>query len=157
MTEHLDIEVASREDLAEIVDTRPTTVADQQSWFDQTVSTDPYRILVARRAGQVLGYASSGRYRDHEAFVHTVEVSIGLHADSRGLGIGSQLYHVLFDYLTTQTVHVAVAGIAIPNDASVALHRKFGFREVGVFQEYAIKNGQYLSSLWLQKLLTEPA
>jgi phosphinothricin acetyltransferase len=171
VTEQVDIDVASREDLAEIVairnavaatsiasfDTRPASVADQLPWFDRTVSTGPYRILVARRAGRVLGYASSGRYREHEAFVRTVEVGIGLHADSRGQGIGSRLYRVLFDYLAGQPVHVAVAGIALPNDASVALHRRFGFREVGVFHEYAIKNGQYLSSLWLEKVFTEPA
>jgi phosphinothricin acetyltransferase len=46
---------------------------------------------------------------------------------------------------------VALAGIALPNDASVALHRKFGFTDVGVFREYAVKHGQYLSSLWLQR------
>jgi phosphinothricin acetyltransferase len=118
VTEQVDIDVASREDLAEIVairnavaatsiasfDTRPASVADQLPWFDRTVSTGPYRILVARRAGRVLGYASSGRYREHEAFVRTVEVGIGLHADSRGQGIGSRLYRVLFDYLAGQPV-----------------------------------------------------
>lgn len=170
VTEQLDIDVATQEDLVQIVairnavaatstasfDTRPTTVADQMPWFDRT-SADPYRLLVARRAGRILGYASCGRYREHEAFARTVEVSVGLHADSRGQGIGSELYRALFDYLASQPVHVAVAGIAIPNDASIALHRKFGFRDVGVFHEYAIKNGQYLSSLWLEKLLTEPA
>jgi len=49
-------------------------------------------------------------------------------------------------------VHVALAGIALPNDASVALHRNFGFTEVGTFREYAIKNGQYISSVWMQRL-----
>jgi phosphinothricin acetyltransferase len=50
-------------------------------------------------------------------------------------------------------VHVALAGIVLPNDASVALHRKFGFTEVGTFHEYGIKNGRYLSSLWMERLL----
>ena len=49
------------------------------------------------------------------------------------------------------SVHVALAGIALPNDASVALHRKHGFTEVGTFREYAIKNGQYISSVWMQR------
>jgi phosphinothricin acetyltransferase len=44
-----------------------------------------------------------------------------------------------------------VAGIALPNDASVALHRKFGFAEVGILDEYAIKHGAYVSSLWMQR------
>jgi len=46
---------------------------------------------------------------------------------------------------------VALAGIALPNDASVALHRKFGFTDVGVFHEYAIKNGEYVDSLWMER------
>ncbi|MEL6117978.1 GNAT family N-acetyltransferase, partial [Photobacterium sp. SP02] len=41
--------------------------------------------------------------------------------------------------------------IALPNDASVALHQKFGFREVGVFHDYARKQGEYISSLWMEK------
>jgi len=41
-------------------------------------------------------------------------------------------------------------GIALPNDASIALHRKLGFTDVGVFEEYARKNGRYVSSLWMQ-------
>jgi len=53
----------------------------------------------------------------------------------------------------TETVHLAVAGIALPNDASVALHRKFGFSDVGIFDEYAMKHGAYISSLWMQRRL----
>jgi predicted GNAT superfamily acetyltransferase len=63
------------------------------------------------------------------------------------------LYRALFDSLAPEpSVHVALAGIALPNDASVALHRNFGFTEVGTFREYAIKNGQYISSVWMQRL-----
>lgn len=67
-------------------------------------------------------------------------------------GVGSALYRTLFDSLAGEAVHVAVAGIAMPNNASDALHRKFGFTEVGTFREYAVKNGRYLSSLWMQRL-----
>jgi len=62
------------------------------------------------------------------------------------------LYRELFDRLAHERVHVALAGIALPNDASVALHEKFGFAEVGIFREYAVKNGQYVSSIWMQRL-----
>ena len=80
-------------------------------------------------------------------------MGVALDAGCRGQGVGSALYRMLFDDLATEPVHVALAGIALPNDASVALHRKFGFTEVGVFREYAVKNGRYLSSLWMQRLL----
>ena len=134
-------------------DTRPVSVAERREWSGQFSAAGPYRLLVARRGDQVLGYACSQRYRDHEAFRETVEVSIALDVSSRGQGVGTALYRALFDSLALEpSVHVALAGIALPNDASVALHRKFGFTEVGTFREYAIKNGQYISSVWMQRL-----
>lgn len=132
--------------------TRPTSAAERRDWFEQFSSAGPYRLLVARRGRLVFGYACSQRYRDHEAFRETVEVSIALDVSCRGQGLGSLLYRALFDCLADEPVHVFLAGIAVPNDASVALHRKFGFIEVGTFREYAVKNGQYISSLWMQRL-----
>jgi phosphinothricin acetyltransferase len=134
--------------------TRPTTVAERREWFAQFSATGPYRLLVARRGDHVLGYAGSQRYRDLEAFRETVEVTIGLEVGCRGQGVGTSLYRALFECLADEPVHVALAGIAMPNDASVALHRRFGFTDVGTFREYAVKNGQYLSSLWMQRLST---
>ncbi|MFD0967371.1 GNAT family N-acetyltransferase [Plantactinospora endophytica] len=132
--------------------TRPTDVEERRGWFEQFSSTGPYRLVVARRGSLVLGYACSQRYRDHEAFRETVEVSVALDVSCRGQGVGSLLYRTLFEYLADEPVHVVLAGIAMPNDASVALHRKFGFTEVGMFREYAVKNSQYISSLWMQRL-----
>jgi len=132
--------------------TRPTSVAERRDWFERFSSTGPHRLLVARRGDLVLGYACSQPYRDHEAFRETVEVAIALDVGCRGQGVGSLLYRALFDLLAGEPVHVALAGIALPNDASVALHRKFGFTEVGTFREYAVKNGRYLSSLWMQRV-----
>jgi phosphinothricin acetyltransferase len=132
-------------------ETRPVSVAERREWFGQFSAAGPHRLVVARGA-QVRGYACSQRYRELEAFRETVEVSIALDAGSRGQGVGTALYRALFDSLAAEpSVHVALAGIALPNDASVALHRKFGFTEVGTFREYAIKNGQYISSLWMQR------
>jgi phosphinothricin acetyltransferase len=133
-------------------ETRPVSAAERRDWFGRFSATGPYQLVVARGGDQVLGFACSQRYRDHEAFRETVEVSIALDAGSRGQGVGTALYRVLFDSLALEpSVHVALAGIALPNDASVALHRKFGFTEVGMFREYAIKNGQYISSVWMQR------
>ena len=110
-----------------------------------------YRLLVARRGGRVAGFAASRPFREHEAFRQTVEVSIALDAASRGLGVGTALYRALFETLAEEPIHVALASIVLPNEASVALHRKLGFTEVGTFHEYAVKNGQYLSSLWMER------
>ncbi|MET8989896.1 N-acetyltransferase family protein [Nonomuraea wenchangensis] len=163
----VEVAIGDKEDLAGIVallnnvsatsiasfDSRPITVDERRAWFERFSSTGPYRLLVARRDGQVVGYACSQRYRDHDAFRETVELSVAIDAGCRGLGVGTSLYRALFESIADEPIHVAVVGIAMPNDASVALHRKFGFTEVGTFHEYAAKNGQYISSLWMERLL----
>jgi phosphinothricin acetyltransferase len=131
----------------------PATLEEKRTWFARFAPTGPYRLLVAEDAGEVNGCAYSSRYREHEAFRFTVEVSVFLSPATHRRGIGSALYARLFDELKSEDLHRAVAGIGLPNDASVALHRKFGFVEVGIFDEYAIKNGRFISSIWLQKKL----
>lgn len=131
--------------------TEPTSIAERREWFERFAVTGPYRLFVARRGDEVLGYAASQPYRDHEGFRETVEVSIALGVRSRGQGVGTALYRVLLGSLADEPVHVALAGIVLPNDASVALHRKLGFTEVGIFHEYAVKNGQYISSIWMER------
>jgi phosphinothricin acetyltransferase len=131
--------------------TEPVTIADRREWFGRFSVTGPYRLLVARRGNRVLGYAASQPYREHQGFSETVEVSIALDVASRGQGVGTALYRALLECLVGEPVHVALAGIVLPNDASVALHRKLGFTEVGTFHEYAVKNGQYLSSVWMER------
>ncbi len=130
--------------------TEPVTLGERREWFGRFSLTGPYRLLVARRGSRILGYAASQPYREHEGFRETVEVSIALEAASRGQGVGTALYRALLGCLASEPVHVALAGIVLPNDASVALHRKVGFTEVGIFHEYAVKNGQYLSSVWME-------
>ncbi len=134
-------------------DTEPVSVADRAAWLESFSEAGPFRLLVAAAADRVLGCASSNRYRAHPAFAHTVELSIYLDPGGRGQGVGSLLYGALLDELRSEPLHLAVAGIALPNDASVALHRKFGFTDVGILDEYAVKNGAYISSLWMQRRL----
>ena len=74
-------------------------------------------------------------------------------AGRRSQGVGTALYRALLHELETEPVHVALASIVLPNEPSVALHRKLGFTEVGTFHEYAVKNGQYLSSVWMERRL----
>ena len=134
-------------------DEEPRSLAAHEAWFGQFAPTGPHRILVAEEEGRVLGWASSMRYRAHPAFVRTVESSIYLGPDARGRGLGRGLYERLFELLAAEEVHCVVAGVALPNPASVGLHLACGFRQIGVFEEYALKRGRYVSSAWFQRLL----
>lgn len=132
-------------------DTEAMSVDEYRPWFDKYLSTGPYRLFVAEVDGKVVGSAGSRMYRDHPAFIETVEFGIYLTETARGKGIGKRLYGALFDAIKNEKVHLVVAGVALPNPSSVALHKSMGFTEVGVFDQYAQKNGTYISSMWLQK------
>jgi phosphinothricin acetyltransferase len=133
-------------------DEAPLALADVQGWFSQ-FGARAHRLLVAEQAGTLLGYCSSQPYRSHPAFSKTVETSIYVQPQSGGHGVGSALYTELFRSIAGEGLHRAVAGIALPNEASLRLHEKFGFRRVGVFSEYAVKHGRFISSQWLERSL----
>lgn len=135
------------------LDVKPRRAEDRAAWFAKYQRTGPYRMLVAAEGDRILGCTYSSRYREHPAFDQTIETSIYLAPDCRARGLGTQLYTKLFTEIAREPLHLAVSGIALPNEASVNLHRKFGFTEVGIFQEYAVKNGKRISSIWMQKKL----
>lgn len=132
---------------------RPFTLDERGEWLQKYKESGPHRCLVAEDVGEILGCAFSSVYRDHPAFRETIETSIYLSPKATGKGLGTKLYLELFDRLKDEPLHLAVVGIALPNDASVQLHRKLGFEEVGVFKEYAKVRDNYYSSVWMQKAL----
>jgi L-amino acid N-acyltransferase YncA len=113
--------------------------------------TRHYPWLVAQQDGALLGYAYANRHRERAGYRYSVDVSVYVAQDARGKGIGSALYGALFKELRTQDFHRAFAGIALPNDASVALHHRFGFEPVGVYKEVGFKFGKWLDVYWCQR------
>lgn len=134
-----------------VFDERPVTVEERRTWFAQYSGSGPHRICVAEDRGRVLGWASSQRYREHPAFRQCVETSIMLAPAARGRGLGRRLYAALFAILDAEPIHRVYAGVALPNPASVALHKAFGFELIAVYDEYAVKNGRYVSSAWFER------
>lgn len=130
--------------------TVPHTVESRRPWFE-SYGDGPHQLLVGERRNAVVGCAYSSRYRPGPAFDATVETSVYLHPERCRSGIGSRLYAALLTRLAEQPVHLAVAGVALPNPASLALHRRMGFEEVGTFREYARKHGAWISSTWFQR------
>lgn len=134
-------------------DLDPFTPETRRPWFDAHAASGPHRLLVADDGGTVVGYATSSRWRPKAAYDTTVEASVYCRADVMSRGIGSLLYAALFDALATEGVHRVVAGIALPNPASIALHTRFGFRQVGVFTEVGRKFDRYWDVAWFEKAL----
>lgn len=134
-------------------DETPLPLNATENWLSSFASVGPYRLFVAEQDGQLIGFAGSQRYRVHPAFCRTIETTVYVAPGMVGRRVGTSLYRELFESIATEGLHRAVVGIALPNDASVHLHKKLGFLEVGVFDEYASKNGEYISSLWMQRSL----
>jgi len=110
-------------------------------------------VLVAVDGDELLGYAFSGPFRPRPAYDGTKEVSVYLAEGARGRGIATQLYSALLGRLDALLdVHTQVAVIALPNDASIALHRRHGFEQVGVLREVGHKFGRYVDTAWYQRL-----
>ena len=103
-----------------------------------------YPWLVFEEQNSILGYAYVTRWKDREAYQYTIESSIYLAPEAAGKQIGSKLYAELIKRLRKTEYHAIIAGIALPNDASVALHEKFGFEKVAHFKETGYKFGKWI-------------
>jgi L-amino acid N-acyltransferase YncA len=112
-----------------------------------------YPWLVAERDGAVAGYAYGGTHRSRAAYRWTVEVTVYVDTRLHRSGVGRELYEALLPLLARQRLHLAVAGITLPNDASVALHEAVGFKPVGVYREIGYKNGAWHDVGWWQARL----
>lgn len=132
-------------------DVDPVTVEERRRWFEHYSPEGPYRLLVAQKDGLPVGYATSSLHRPKPAYRTSVETSIYLSPTVVGEGLGSLLYGELFRCLEGEALHRAYAGITLPNPASLALHHRFGFRSVGIFQEVGFKHGRYWSVQWMEK------
>lgn len=133
-------------------DTEPFAVNERIQWFNQFAETGRYRLLVAEAEDEILGYATSTPFKPRAAYNTSVETTIYLDPAQAGKGIGVQLYGDLIDQLTAEdTAHRAYGGVALPNDASVALHRKLGFEHVGSYHEVGFKFDKYWDVDWFEK------
>jgi phosphinothricin acetyltransferase len=138
-------------------DLEPKTVEQRAEWFAQFGESGRYRLVVAEEDGSVIGYAGTTRFRVKPAYDRTVETTIYCAPECVGRGIGAKLYAALFDGLVHEDVHRVVAGFVPPNPASEKLHRRFGFKAVGVFTEQGYKFERYWDVCWMERPLSQPA
>ncbi len=135
-------------------DVRPFRPEQRVAWFHDHSDGRRYRLLVADDAARgVAGYACTGRFRTKDAYDTTVEISIACAPDATSMGLGTLLYAALVEAIADQDIHRIVAGIAQPNPASNALHRRFGFRSIGTFSQAGRKFGKYWDVMWMERPL----
>lgn len=108
-------------------------------------------VLVATEGGEVAGYALTSSFMPRPAYDITRTTSVYLTAQRRGRGVGTELYRALLGRLEASDVRLAVAGITLPNPASVRLHESCGYRPVGTFEGVGYKLGRAWDVRWYQR------
>jgi phosphinothricin acetyltransferase len=122
--------------------------------FDEHIVSGPYLLLVAEREGTVVGFVETQRFRPKAAYDRSLEISIYVAPDEQGRGAGTTLFEVLFERLSGDPrFHRAFSIIALPNEASIALHQRFGFVHRGTLTEAGFKFGQYLDVAYYERPL----
>ena len=127
------------------------TVEDFANRIEKILEKYPY--LVAEEDGVVLGYAYASTYYARAAYDWAVELSVYVSQDARGKGVGSKLYDKLEDMLDQMGYIHFLACISLPNEASLALHRKRGYQQVAHFPKIGYKFNRWHDIVWLQKSL----
>ncbi len=162
------IRFAAETDATQILDIYAPIVTDTAISFEEVPPSRPemagrirntlelYPWLTCEEAGRVLGYAYAAGFRSRPAYQWSVEVTAYVRPEAQRKGVGSALYTCLLEILRIQGVINALAGIALPNDASVALHERFGFRPVGVLQDVGFKLMQWHDVEWWALRIQQP-
>jgi len=139
-------------DTAATFDVEPLGVEGwREKWQAACAADHPW--FVFEQGGEVLGFAIAGAFRPKASYRPTVETTIYLDTGAVGHGAGRPLYSTMLDEAARRGFHLAVAGVTLPNEASVRLHEALGFSKVGVFEEVGHKLGEWRDVGWWQRRL----
>ena len=106
-------------------------------------ATDRLPWIVLQHGTEILGYAYANQFREREAFQNTAETSVYVSKDHHRQGVGRRLMQEVLARLRSAKFHRAIAGVTLPNPASVGLHEGLGFKPVGVFTQVGYKFDQW--------------
>jgi L-amino acid N-acyltransferase len=130
----------------------PHTLEMRKEWFEQR-QKEGFPIVVAMEEQKMLGFSSFGPFRPWPGYKKTVENSVYVASDSRGRGVGKLLIPPLIEAAKQMGLHAMLAGIEAENEASIALHEKFGFVEVAHFKEVGWKFGRWMDLKFLELII----
>jgi L-amino acid N-acyltransferase len=129
----------------------PETIESRRQWFNHHGEEHPIIVTVAD--GRVIGWGSLSAYHARSAYRRTVENSVYVHHQHHRKGIGSLLLEELINRARTLGHRAIIAGIDADQAASVALHAKFQFENVGHLKQVGFKFGRWLDVIYMELLL----
>ena len=121
-----------------------TVSADEMAGRVKAVEAASFPWLVCEHAGQIVGYAYANKWNARSAYRYSAECTVYLDPARTGQGFGTALYDALFAILRDKKMHTVIGGIALPNEASVAIHEKFGLKKVAHYQEVGFKFNRWI-------------
>ncbi len=131
-------------------DLEETSVEARRAWFEQFGAEGRHQVIVLEDEGQITGYAHSTAFRPKPAYRRSVETTVYLDPAHMGQSRGSALLGGLIDRLRVAQAHRAYAIITLPNEASIRLHRKFGYEPLMALSEVGHKFGRYWDTQWME-------
>ena len=134
-------------------DIEPKTLEDRLQWFRETQRA--HAVIVAEVGGEVAGWGCLRPFHARAAYRFTAEDSVYVHQDRRGQGVGIALLERLVEIGRANGFHSIMAGMSEGNEASVRLHHRFGFADVGREREVGYKFERWLDVTWMQLIVAE--
>lgn len=134
----------------------PPTAEEIVQRIAKTLKKYPW-VVAVDDGDAVAGFVYAGTHRDAPSYQWSVNTSVYVREDCRGQGIGSTLYIELLRQLRELGYYRAFAGIALPNEGSIALHESVGFRPLGVYEKVGFKFGAWRDVGWWQCEIQPPA
>jgi len=128
------------------------TLEERYAWFDEKLEHG-FPIFGAYEGDHLIGYAGYGTWRAAQGYRKSVELTIYVDQKRRGKGIGSKLMQTIIEHAKADGYHVMIGAIDAANQQSIEFHKRFGFVEVARMPEVALKNDQWLTLIFMQKLL----
>ena len=128
------------------------TLEERYAWFDEKLEHG-FPIFGAYEGDHLIGYAGYGTWRAAQGYRKSVEITIYVDQKRRGKGIGSKLMQTIIEHAKADGYHVMIGAIDAANQQSIEFHKRFGFVEVARMPEVALKNDQWLTLVFMQKLL----
>lgn len=110
--------------------------------IEEVICSFPW--LVSEEKNEITGYAYLHPWKNRSAYKYSIESSVYIRNGHHGKGIGTNLYKELFKIIEEREIHAIIAGIALPNERSIRLHEKFGFKKVAHLKEVGFKFNKWI-------------
>ncbi len=136
-------------------DYEPRSLEHRIIWYEDHQAAGLPMFVAVNSRREITGWSALNRYHDRPGFRFTSEDSIYVHTDHRGQGVGGELLRPLLKKASELGLRAIMAGIDAQNIASLRLHSRHGFVEVGRFPNVGYKFGRWLDVVYMQHTLPE--